>query len=156
MESLGDCLSDFEVCARRAVESIVGSPTLMCRRFSTRLGAEEIPALCTIRSGNGTFDVHLSMGLRSEEVAPFLGRIASSRRRLDMLGEVLNTLAGNFLGRDTFIAKCGEIAPSLPFFGESDTIKGGSRVIEGVMQINSVHVRFTLTVCESAGEGQRE
>lgn len=143
---LGDCLSDFEVCARRAVESILRSPTRMGRLFSPGDRRTGIPIMCQVDSENSDFWVSIGLGVRPEDLPALMGPVADPALRADVAGEIVNTLAGNFLGRKAFAARCGQVPPSLPFFGGKGTIKDEIERFEGIMRINSVEVSFTLAV----------
>jgi hypothetical protein len=157
--SLEDCLSDFEVCARCAVETILRTPTRMRRCLTVEGGTDEaIPLLCTIRNGSDgshDFQVGFHLGVRERDLDGLLGKIPDPALRMDVLGEIMNTFAGNLLGRKSFFSRFGRVAPSLPFFGEEAKMDDESHRIEAIMQINSVDVRLALTVSANGTTGGR-
>jgi hypothetical protein len=147
MRSLAECLSDFEVCARRAVESILRVPTRVRRGFvAVQAGKDRHPVLCSVRCENGDLSVCMSMGMSPGDLERLMESFPDPRRRLDIIGEIMNTLAGNFLGRQAFLSKYGEFTTSLPQFGEKCDTSGEDEAIEGTMEILTAKVRFRLAV----------
>jgi hypothetical protein len=150
MDLLTDCLSDFEVCARRAVECILRSPTRMIRLFrDSGRNLHGTLVRCSVKMGNEAYRIRISLSLKQEDLPALARWISDQEMRFDVVGEIVNTVAGNFLGRKSFVSRFGAASPSLPFFENGVKMEDEAQSIEGVMQINSVNIHFELTAARN-------
>lgn len=144
---LQEVMPDFEICSRRAIECTLGLATRCPREF--RL----LPALfhqnsltCNIHSGNDDFGVNLIVGVNQSDFHELLPQHSSEVELVDVVGEMANVIAGNFLSRGAFRERFGQMLPSPPFisFNESHPRKGWSLQGNVLLSSSKIFVGFLV------------
>lgn len=138
--------AEFELCARRAIECILGSPTLALRKFrQSPRPLEKSSVRCLIRAGNAEYLACLSLGLEPSDFGKILpGR--PDEEVADAIGEVSNVIAGTFMGRPAFLEAFGHMLPSPPVFADCGDDTRGAWSVQGLLAANGARLFLNITV----------
>jgi hypothetical protein len=146
-QSLRTAASDFEVCARRAVECMLGVPTYSPRGFglSSRPGGGNA-VVCTIQADNSGYSASLTLGIDAGDLKDLIPAEDREEEIRDALGEISNVIAGTFLGRPIFRNAFGSMLPSPPIFRAADFREESACCIEGTLKAKGAKLFLGFTV----------
>ena len=146
---------EFEVCSRRAIESVLSTPTLNAGSFGlSRNFSGQFSTACHIQAGNSEYLVTVVFGVETKDLASLVPGYSEMEMQLDAVSEVTNVLSGSFVTHHRFAEQFGVIPPSLPFFVPIGHIMRDSWCIQGLLRVNSVKVFLGVAVNRAEGEGR--
>lgn len=153
-EILQEILPDFEICARRAVEGVLGLPTFAPRGF--RLGSSNTgmppPCCCAIECWNGEYSLTLSVGIQKPDLDVLVPGAGGGEIVLDALGEVVNVLAGRLLGARRFVDGLGQVAMSPPLFSDCGIAAKVGCSMQGMLVARSTRLYFGFALVAKGKE----
>ena len=136
---LAEAASDFEACARRAIEGLLRRSTMLGKSFVVRPEAA-VPSLrCFVQGGNGDFSVVISLALERSDLAG-LFPAEDEAMALDAIGELVNVAGGSFFSRPVFHSRFGCMRCSLPSFDAGGGPKGPSWNLRGDLIVQSTRL----------------
>lgn len=154
-EILQDMLPDFEVCARRAVEGVLGLPTFAPRGFrlaTSRIGMS-VPC-CSIQCWNSEYTLNVSMGLHRPDLAGMVPGVGGSEVAIDAFGEVVNVLAGRLIGIRRLVEGFGNLAMSPPRFSDGSQWAPGNDCLHGMLVAKSTRLYFGLALSANGKDAE--
>lgn len=141
--------AELEVTARYVMEWMLGSPSRVKRSFA-RVPWFPFDAslayLLTMR--NEQFEVGLIMRMDEAGLPALWSSKSEPGIRLDGFGEIANTIAGNFFGKEHFISTFGQMRGGLPTRVKGNILIPENPCIGGVVEVNSVEVFIGVTVAQ--------
>lgn len=156
---LEDSVHEFEVCCRRAIESVLAAPTMNAGRFAiSRVMNCIYRTTCTILSENEDYSATIAVGVDSSDLAALVPADSELEMQLDAVAEITNVLSGSFVTHRRFSERFGAVPPSLPAFANGRSPGGQSPgrdswCIQGQLRVNSVKVFVGVAIRKSAREG---
>jgi hypothetical protein len=142
--SLRDSLFLFEVCARRTLEICLRVPTQVTKKFEfANIFSNPFSSACMIRSGNQIVSASVFLGFEATETEKLIPKLD---RRLDVLGEITNVIAGNCFGNSLFSSSFGFIGNTLPVFLHAKIPVQETACIQGMLQAGSLSLFTALLV----------
>lgn len=144
-ESLKNSLYMFEVCSRQAVETLLGVPTRVMRVFAiSDTLSNPFAFACLIRSRNQSVAATVWLGFEKDELEKLLPYPSGLE---DIIGETVNTIAGNCLSNPLFSTPYGRIETALPLFHRGMTSPQKiSCCIQGLLRAGSVPIFLAFGV----------
>jgi CheY-specific phosphatase CheX len=151
---LKETLSDFEVCARHAVERVLALPTMAPRDFKVESSMTNMSSLCCIiECWNGEFSLTLSVGINKTDLGSLIPGVESEEIALDALGEVANCIAGQVMGISGFEDHFGRMAMSPPLFSNGGVTSKKACAIHGVLVAKAARLFLGFAIAAIEKEG---
>jgi hypothetical protein len=150
---LEEILSDFEVCARRAVERVLDLPTLVQRDFKVAPAMTNMSSLCCIiECWNSEYSLTLSVGVNKTDLGGLVPGVDSEEMALDALGEVANVIAGRVMGIPGLEEHFGRMAMSPPLFSNGGVTSKKTCSIHGMLVAKAARLFLGLAVAVNEKE----
>jgi hypothetical protein len=145
--ALSGVKTEFELCARRAIEWLLNEPTLLCKAVSPEgKPFMEASFRCAIESGNDDHSVGVSLEIAETDLAALFPDEQDLSMRMDAVGEIMNVLAGSLFKSTAFHSRFGCMRASVPVFknGGGPAERAGN--LFATIRIKSAELHLHLAV----------